>query len=142
MYQKDYILRMLEMLATLIAGILGLIKKGDLQQASQALENAYMEFLKSDASLFREIPKDEFSETLLREHNYTQDHLKILSELFYAEAMLRMAEGKKDNSLDYFEKASILLGFVMRETKVFSLENQSRLADIKNRMSEVRNSKS
>jgi hypothetical protein len=40
MYQKDYILRMLEMLATLIAGILGLIKKGDLQQASHALENA------------------------------------------------------------------------------------------------------
>jgi NADPH-dependent glutamate synthase beta subunit-like oxidoreductase len=38
MYQKDYILRMLEMLSDLIALILGLIKKGDIRQASERLE--------------------------------------------------------------------------------------------------------
>lgn len=134
MYQKDYILRMLEMLATLIAGILGLIKKGDLQQASIALDNAYMNFLKEDASLFRNIPRDELSEKLLREHNYTRDHLKILSELFYAEAELCLAEGDRDSSLDYFGKAYDLLGFVIKEASAFSLENQARLAEIQQKM--------
>jgi hypothetical protein len=33
MYQKDYILRMIEMLGEMIAGILGLIKKGEFEQA-------------------------------------------------------------------------------------------------------------
>jgi hypothetical protein len=125
---------MLEMLATLIAGILGLIKKGDLQQASIALDNAYMDFLKEDASLFRNLPRDELSEKLLREHNYTRDHLKILSELFYAEAELRLAEGDRESSLDYLGKAYDLLGFVVKEASAFSLENQARLAEIQQKM--------
>ncbi len=41
MYQKDFILRMIEMLAELVAGILGLIKKGDFQKASQSIDNAF-----------------------------------------------------------------------------------------------------
>lgn len=127
------------MLATLIAGILGLIKKGDLQQASQALENAYNEFLKNDASLFRNIPKEELTEKLLREHNYTNDHLKILSELFYAEAELQLVEGTKTSSLEYFEKALILMEYSEKKSRSFSLENQSKLSAIQNRISQIKN---
>lgn len=62
MYQKDFILRMIEMIADLIALILGLIKKGDLPQASQLLENAYREFLKK-MLLFLEIYQKKNSQT-------------------------------------------------------------------------------
>ena len=89
MYQKDYILRMLEMFAQMIAGLLGLIRDGHINQASQTLENAYRDFLKNDASLFRKIPTEKLTETLLKEHNYTNDHLKVLSELFFAEGESR-----------------------------------------------------
>jgi len=37
MYQKDYILRMIEMPGDLVAGIPDLIKKGDTGQASEKL---------------------------------------------------------------------------------------------------------
>jgi len=141
MYQKDYILRMLEMLATLIAGILGLIKKGDLQQASHALENAYMDFLKNDASRFREIPKEELTTALLSKHNYTHDHLKVLSELFYAEGELRLARGNGEDSLEYYEKSLILLDFVVQGANVYSLEDQSRLSHIRNRIIELKKQK-
>jgi len=130
---------MLEMLAALIAGILGLIKKGDLQQASQALENAYIEFLKNDASLFRNIPKEELTDKLLSEHNYTHNHLKILSELFFAEAELQLAEGNKASSLDCYEKSLILTGFSEKNSKSFSLENQSRLSAIQERIAQLKN---
>jgi hypothetical protein len=46
MYQKDYILRMIEMLGDLIAGILGLIKKGEFEKAADKLENLYLGMLK------------------------------------------------------------------------------------------------
>lgn len=73
---------MIEMIADLIALLLGLIKKGDLPQASKLLENAYRDFLKEDASFFRNLPKEKLTNKLLTEHNYTNGHLKILSELF------------------------------------------------------------
>jgi hypothetical protein len=133
---------MLEMLATLIAGILGLIKKGDLQQASHALENAYMDLLKNDASLFREIPGEELTSSLLSMHNYTHDHLKVLSELFYAEGELQLARGNEENGREYYEKSLILLQFVVREARAYSLEDQSRLAQIQNRIADLKTPRS
>jgi hypothetical protein len=59
MYQKDYILRMIEMLGDLIAAILGLIKKGDYNQASERLGSIYYDTLKED--FFRAISKDELT---------------------------------------------------------------------------------
>jgi hypothetical protein len=75
MYQKDFILRMIEMIGELIAGILGLIKKGDFGQASQSIEIAYSNFLREDASFFRSISKEKLTEKLIHEHNYTNGHL-------------------------------------------------------------------
>lgn len=137
MYQKDYILRMIEMLAELIAGILGLIKKGDYQEASQSLENAYQEFLKQDASFFQKIPKEELTTRLLHEHNYTNGHLEILSELFYAQAELLYAQGRQNESLDYYERSLILLDFVVKESRSFSLEKQSRLSELQGRIASL-----
>ena len=125
MYQKDYILRMLEMFAQMIAGLLGLIRDGHINQASQTLENAYRDFLKNDAALFRKIPAEELTETLLREHNYTNDHLKVLSELFFAEGELQMAQDNYIDSLTFFEKSLILFEFVEEESRSFSFDSSS-----------------
>lgn len=61
MYQKDYILRMIEMLGDLIAGILGLIKKGEYKKASEQLGKIYYDMLKEDAAFFRTIPENELT---------------------------------------------------------------------------------
>jgi hypothetical protein len=49
---------MIEMIGELIAGVLGLIKKGDYQNARNTLEQAYYNFLKEDAAFFRNIPTE------------------------------------------------------------------------------------
>jgi hypothetical protein len=95
MYQKDYILRMIEMLGDLIAGILGLIRKGDYDHASEQLGRIYYDMLKEDASFFRTIPKEELTHKLLQEHNYSSGHLEILAELFNAEAELELVQGRE-----------------------------------------------
>jgi len=115
MYQKDYILRMIEMLGDLIAGILGLIKKGDYKQASEQLGKIYYDMLKEDASFFRAIPEGELTHKLLQEHNYTNGHLGILAELFNAEAKLGLAQGNKAGSLEYSRKSLILFEFIDAE---------------------------
>jgi hypothetical protein len=138
MYQKDFILRMIEMLGELIAGILGLIKKGDFQQASQFLENAYYDFLKQDAALFRSIDKDKLTDKLINEHNYTNGHLEILSELFYAEAELLNAKGNRKASLEFYEKTLILHEFVIKESKTYSFEEQSKITLLQDRITHLK----
>ncbi len=131
MYQKDYILRMIEMLTDLIAGILALIKKGDFQKASQALEIAFYDYLKQDAAFFNLIPKEDLTAKLLDEHNFTNGHLEILAELFYAQAELSFAQGKHPESMLFYEKSLTLFDFIEKESKTFSVERQSRISLIK-----------
>jgi hypothetical protein len=137
MYQRDFILRMIEMLAELVAGILGLIKKGDFQKASQSIDNAYYDILKQDSTFFNNIPITKLTDNLIQEHNYTNGHLEILSELFYAQAELLYAQRKLNDCLLYYKKSLLLLEFVIKESKTFSIEKQSKLVYLNNQIAEL-----
>jgi hypothetical protein len=138
MYQKDYILRMIEMLGDLIAGILGLIKKGEYRQAFEQLGKIYYDMLKEDAAFFREIPADNLTHKLIKEHNYTNGHLEILAELFNAEAELEVSQGHKSDSLKYFEKSLMLFEFIDREQKTYSAERQEKMNSISEKIQAIR----
>jgi len=134
MYQKDYILRMIEMFGEMIAGILGRIKKGEYKQASDQISRIYYDMLKEDASFFRKIPENELTHMLLDEHNYTYGHLEILAELFNTEAELCLAQGDKSGSLEYSRKSLILFEFIDSEQKIYSLERINKMESIKKRI--------
>ena len=136
-FQKDFILRMIEMIGEFIALLLGLIKKGDIEEATKSLDKAYNTFLREDASFFRAIPSDKLTDDLLQKHNYTNQHLEILAELFYAEAELRYTKQDWKSSLEFYQKSLLLLDFVERENKAFSMEKQTRRGEINSRIEEV-----
>jgi len=127
MFQKDYILRMIEMIGDLIAALLGLIKKGDFEQAEKIIERGYIELLRRDASFFQLIPREQLTDKLLGDHHYTNGHLEILSELFFAEATLSEAQNKLDNSIIYYEKSLTLLEFLEKEDKTWSAKREERI---------------
>ena len=134
MYQKDYILRMIEMIGDLIAVLLGLIKKGDLEQAEKILERGYFELLRRDASFFQLIPKEQLTDKLLGDHHFTNGHLEVLSELFFAEATLSEAQKKLNNSLICYEKSFVLLEFLEQEDKTWSAKREERKILLKERI--------
>jgi len=127
MFQKDYLLRMIEMIGDLIAALLGLIKKGDFEQAEKIIERGYIELLRRDASFFQLIPREQLTDKLLGDHHYTNGHLEILSELFFAEATLSEAQNKLDNSIIYYEKSLTLLEFLEKEDKTWSAKREDRI---------------
>ena len=137
MFQKDYILRMIEMIGDLIAAILGLIKKGDLEQAEKMIERGYYELLRRDASFFQLIPKEHLTDKLLGDHHYTNGHLTILAELFFAEAIVSKASDKRDNSLVCFEKSLLLLEFLEQADKTYSEKRIERMNQIKEQLAEL-----
>ncbi|MCX6253653.1 MAG: hypothetical protein NTV31_04160 [Bacteroidia bacterium] len=130
---------MIEMLGEMLAGILGLIKKKDYNQASEKLGNIYYDMLKEDASFFRAIPEAELTHKLLHEHNYTNGHLEILAELFNAEAELELAQGDRAGSLEYSGKSLILFEFIDTGQKTYSLERINKIAAIKERIVTLQN---
>ena len=134
MYQKDYILRMIEMFGELLAGIFGLIKKGDYTRASEQIGKVYYDLLKEDASFFRAIPEEDLTVRLIQEHNYTNGHLEILAELFNAEAELSLAQGNKSGCLEYSRKSLILFEFVDTNQKTYSLERINKMESIRKRI--------
>lgn len=134
MYQKDFILRMIEMLGELIAGLLGLLKKGDIQQAAKELDNAYSRFLKEEASYFRNIPFDELESELTENQEYSIHHIEIIAELFYVEAELRMAQNNEIEAVDFYKKSLKLHEIFEQESKTFSFEMQQKIAEIKGKI--------
>ena len=141
MYQKDYLLRVIDMIRELIMGILGLIKKGDLEIAREKIDNMYNDILKEDAAFFTSIPAAELTKELLQEHNYTQGHLEILAWLFDAEAELELARGNRKMSLIFSQKSLILFEFIENEQKTYSLEKNEKITAIKNRIKSLHHEK-
>jgi hypothetical protein len=139
MYQKDYILRMIEMLGELIAGILGLIKKGDLIQAEEKLESIYYGMLREDSAFFRDIPEDELTNRLLHQHNYTNGHLEVLAELFNAEAELCLARNNKPGCLEYSKRSLRLFRFVDQEYRTYSQDRIDKMEEIRGRIKTLEN---
>ena len=134
MIRKDYILRMIEMLAELIAGIMGLIKKGEFKKASKAIDNAYFQLLSEEAAFFQNIPNDQLTDTLLNKHNYEDGHLEVLSELFRAQAELFYAQGQYNESREYYQKALTLLDFVTKNSATFSFDKEMKVDELKNKI--------
>jgi hypothetical protein len=130
---------MIEMLGDLIAGVFGLVRKGDFQQATENLERIYYDMLKEDAAFFRSMPKEDLTHDLLEKHNYTNGHLEILAELFNAEAELAAAQGNQKGCLEYSEKALLLFEFIDLQQKTLSLERLDKMTLIRDRITKLTN---
>jgi hypothetical protein len=128
---------MIEMIADLIAGILGRVKKGELKQASDELKRIYSDFLREDSSFFESIPEEELTNKLLQNHNYTNGHLEILAELFNAEAELRLAQGNKTGSLEFSKKSLKIFEFLDNEQKTYSFERINKIEGIRKRIEDL-----
>lgn len=140
MYQKDFILRMIEMFGEMLAGIMGLIRKGEYTRASQQIGRVYYEMLKEDASYFRSIPENDLTQDLLGKHNYTNGHLEILAGLFDAEAELALAQGNISYSIEFSRKSLLLFEFVDLDQKTYSLERLNKIEAIRKRIEDLNHS--
>jgi len=134
MYQKDYILRMIEELGKFLALLFGLIKKGEYKKASEQLGNIYYDLLKEDAAFFRNIPEEYLAHELLEKHNYTNGHLEILAELFNAEAELCLAQNDKPGAFSNSRKSLQLFRFIDTELKTYSQERIDKMKEIEERL--------
>ena len=75
---------------------------------------------------------------MLTDHNYTHGHLEILAELFNAEALLQKSLGNKADGLVLFEKSLKLFSFADENYRIYSVERQEKMEQIRKRIAEIR----
>jgi hypothetical protein len=137
MYQKDYILRMIEMLGDYIRAVIDLISHGKLREAEDKLGEAFYTMLQKDSWFFQNISLDQLTRTLIEDHNYTNNHLMILAELLYVEAELEYAKANNVRSLLLYKKSLALFVFVDEAYRTYSFERLERIGEIKRRIEEL-----
>jgi len=120
MYEKDYILRMIEMLGDLLRAIFGWIGKGKLEEAGDKINEAYLTFLRKDAGFFHRIPEADLTTVLLSDHHYTHGHLEVLAGLMHAEGALHEAKGDKEAAVAFYRKSLRVYGFLEENDRTWS----------------------
>ena len=134
MYQKDYILKMIEMLGKFIAAIFDRISNGKFNEAEELLDESYETLLKESAAKFTFIPKEQLTEQLLSEYHFVNEQLEILAILFKIEGDLRFAQKNFNLSADFLEKSLILLEFLDNNSKLYSMERKSNIDELKKKI--------
>ena len=127
MYQRDYILRLVAMLGEMLAGILGLIRKGDTKQASDKLRKVYGDFLKENSEPLRSIPEEDLLSQLGTRENFTAGHYEMLAEIFRAEGELCHATGDLDGARAFYRKSLLLFRHADRESRTYSRDRQDKM---------------
>ncbi len=131
-------MKMLEMLGEFVAGMMSFLKKGEFNRVNEMIEAAFTDFLKQDAAYFNNLPIEKLTHHLLKEHNYSYGHLEVLAELFNTQAELYYRQGKNEESLVFYEKALVVLQFVVKESKTFSQEKENKVAQLQLKISDLR----
>ncbi|MEL6253396.1 MAG: hypothetical protein AAFR87_15400 [Bacteroidota bacterium] len=141
MIQKDYLMRLIEEMATVVARLFGLMTEDRLQEAIKLLDKAYDSFFKFEGKLLRYTPKEELLKILTENENMEAEQMEIISELLRNEAEVWIKMGKLDEGIDVLGKSIHLLEYLEKEqAHIYSIERKEKLKQSRNRWDDLHKS--
>jgi len=132
MYQKDYIMRMIEAFAKMVAGIVGLIRKGDPDTALARIKETYDTILKIDPEELYQYDDPEWYK-FCNERNL--DELEMVAELLKLEGEIRMDTGKSEEGLRLLYRSLELFNYVDGQSGTFSVVRSEKISTLKEELS-------
>lgn len=130
MFQRDYILRMIEEFAKFLAAITGLKAGGNLEEALKKIDEAYNELLEVNPKMIKSLSEDEVLDYFQKEKEYDNQQLNMVAELLYQEGMIYVEEGDPVSARNVLEKSKILIGYLMDNDSTFSFDWYEKLHEI------------
>lgn len=118
-YKQDYILRLAEQFAKILAYLLGLLKEEKFVELHQALQQTWIEHLNVANGITDEMDETEIIRLLIN-NNSSEDHWELASDLLYIEGMSLL---NKDKAIAIRKIEQSV--FVLNELEKRSLRNFS-----------------
>lgn len=131
MEQRDYIIREIEKISTLLLGLLGKLKR---IKSQVVFENERIDFknefkegtgVSIDDIIAGDINK--LKGVLTKENGFDFGNIDLLAELLYEFSLLMDRSDRKET----LEKSIVLMEYVDQEGKIFSLDKKIRIEEIR-----------
>jgi hypothetical protein len=132
MYERDYILRMIEAFAKMLAAIMGLREKGELDKARMLVEEAYESILKTDYREVKSLDENQWRQFCSRR---SPEELEMLADLLRVEGEILIDAGKAEGVCQILFKALELLRLVEAQSSAFSLSRFDKISQLEERLS-------
>jgi hypothetical protein len=130
MFEKDYLMRLIQMLRDAIHKIVNSINKEDIEAAKMQIRDSY-KLLGNNEDYFINSNCEELIEFFrAKEGNYIK-RVQLLAELFYLDATI---EKNEIIALEKFKKAKTLFEHYTGFSKEYSFEVSAKLALITNKL--------
>ena len=109
MIRKDYLMKLIEEAAYVMAKLMGLRKDGKDQEALHLLDETYDNFFKFEGKLLRYTDKEALLEILLHRENLSEEQLAVVADLLRNEAEVWTDKGEWTQAKDVLEKALMIV---------------------------------
>lgn len=138
MIQKDYLLRMIEEAASVIARLMGLTTANKFEEAILLLDNTYDSFFKFEGRLLRFTPPESLLTVLLEQEKLEIEQLEIVASLLRQEAEVWIKMGKQTEAIDRLQKSILVLEHLEQaQAHIYSLERKAILNETRRRKDEI-----
>lgn len=134
MYEKDYIMRMVEAFSKMIARITGLREKGELDKAGSLLHEAYDTILKINPESLKNFDEAEWEQFCSER---SAEELEMIAELLKIEGEIRIDTGRPEGVCRLLFKSLELLKYVDDQSDTFSLLRFERISSLEEKLSGV-----
>jgi predicted RNA-binding protein len=130
MFQRDYILRLIEEFARLMAALAGLKREGKLDEAFIMIDKAYIKLLKLEPKVVKSLNPDELLPFLQNEMDMNNEGLKMTGELLFEEGMIYVEKGDPVSAANVLGKSKMLILHLMEHETTYSFDWHTKLYEI------------
>jgi hypothetical protein len=132
MYEKDYIMKMIEAFSMMIARIIGLREKGEPDRAGALILEAYDTILKIDPNSLKDFNEDEWEQFCSER---TTEELEMIAELLKQEGEISIDTGKSEGVCRLLLKSLELLKYVDDQSGTFSMLRFEKISSLEEKLS-------
>jgi hypothetical protein len=136
MYQKDYILRLIQEFSRFLAIILGLKESGKYEESLEMIDKTCKGLLKID--MHDLAPGNGKLEGLLQNDAFNDEQLEILASLFQVKAEIFRETGQVFSAITHFEHAYVLYQFCNDRSTTYSMARIDAMDTIQLQLDQMR----
>ena len=130
MIRKDYILRMIEEIAKVIAAILGLLKKGDVEQAQKLYAGALNRAFNLDEDRVLDMDVEQLRAIFENQFGESYEGLEIIAGLLVKGGDIHLENNDENKAELCYLKSLSLYNLVEMESGTYSLNRQAEMRKV------------
>lgn len=128
MYQKDYIMRMIEEIGTVVAALLGFREKGDSQKAMELIEKTLRSHFDTNLDQLLSVSEEDFlvEVTLITKEDSA---LQLIAEMLYQNGLV-LIDDNGARALESMVRSLLIFYYLDAESNTYNLNWTNRIKEI------------